>query len=198
MRISLWIIWFLLLAGCGSTSDSLDLRRNLNHKTIALKADTVEFVVDTPHLDQQSVTRLKNGMVDSLSKNILQDMIIGFELERKRGIEYVSDYSQADLQLELDSIWVSRGRFTLDFTHPGPIFTIQLQMRGFDNQNFVYLKRFKGNANLSQVVGKERSFYWPNQKDKANSDNQIQTVLSGLRPVMGEGFADFLKIDQYQ
>ena len=165
---------------------------------MGLTANGLKVEANTPHFSAEAKEALISHAADSVGNYVLEKMIAGFKNGPTQYIRYVEDASASDMTFNISKIQINRGWFTLDFTHPGPLYrievTVDVLVKGQKRSSI----RAKALKNMSKVHDRSKPFVWLDDEQKADSDLHIATANTALRDAMGKLVAELFDIQTYQ
>lgn len=183
---------FIFLVGCSSskkiTSGSGEVR------TISVAVPNLEVIRNTPFYSEESVQKiLESNLVEQRGNEILVLILENYS-NQIYGIEKNEGGELSDLQIQITSFEVKRIPFTLNLTHPGPIFQFRFYYEVIEEGEVLQKGSYKKMVNSASVNSNGRKFFVMNEEDKQNVDFQLNAFEVALRSFYQDSIYELLGV----
>ena len=190
-----FLLLMVAVAGCSSSRNAKN-PPDLNNEYAAFTTDSLTIEVNTPHFSDAAREQLKID-ADSIGKHVLSQMVNGYSNSRTKRVMVTEDPQQAGMHINISKIIIKRGWFTIDITHPGPLYRMRVKLdTGIKGRSY-HVARGKAFENMANYTGEPTSIKWLNPEEKDDFNIQLRTAHAGGREALGDAMADIFQISNY-
>lgn len=190
-RSSAFLLFLLLFTGCASSLKTAGPSSTLRYVSF----DAPDFILESStdlFSDQTLKVQLDQQYVSKLGDRLLQQVIIGYG-DQTEAFRYTNQ-KEFDVQFIIRKVKVSRGLFTLNFPHPGPIYKVKMYVELIENGQLAQSVILKQRVNMSEINFPKERFKWMTPDERALSEYQQQTFRVAIRKLYQQLYLTYFDI----
>jgi hypothetical protein len=138
----------------------------------------------TKQISEQYVTRLGD--------QLLQQVLVGYS-DQTEAFRY-ADTGSEHVRFDITKVVVSRGYFTTNIPHPGPIYKVKMYVDLIENGLPAQSVVLKQRVNMSEINFPEERFKWMTPEEKDDSTYQEKTFRVAVRKLYQQLYFTYFDI----